>query len=91
MPDDDTIISQTQYWVKSVIVGLNLCPFAGRAVEEGSVRYQVSNDRNLEHSLHSLVQECEYLDRHSEIETTLLIFADSFADFESYLDLLSWG
>ena len=32
---DSTIIKQTQYWVESVIVGLNFCPFAKREIERG--------------------------------------------------------
>ena len=85
---DSTIIKQTQYWVESVIVGLNFCPFAKREIKRGGVHYQVSQDTGIEQAMHSLITECERLDKNSSIETTLLIFPNAFSHFDDYLDML---
>ena len=88
MTDDTTIISQTKCWIKSVIVGLNFCPFAKREIEQGSIHYQVSHATKIEQALHSLVNECRRLDEKPDIETTLLIFGGAFQEFDDYLDML---
>lgn len=92
MLNDSTIIEQTQHWVRSVIVGLNFCPFAKRELESETIHFQVSNESGLgssmEECLHQLFDECKRLDEHAEIETSLLIFSNGFQDFNNYLDLV---
>lgn len=82
------ITRQTSCWVETVIVGLNFCPFAKHEVKRGSVHYQVSESADIEPALHDLITECRRLDENTDIETTLLIFADAFGDFDEYLDML---
>ncbi len=53
-----------------------------------SVRYVVLPEVAMESSLESLAEELRYLDSTEEIETTLIIFPNHFADFEEYLDLV---
>jgi len=81
-------IEQTQAWVESVVVGLNLCPFAGREVEQGRVYYADLPAVNMEDALLSLVRECERLDKDPEIETSLLVYSEGFRLFDAFLDLL---
>ena len=88
MTDSDTIIQHTQNWMQTVIVGLNFCPFAKRELERDRVHFQVSNAQDLEECLHQLIKECQRLDAHPEIETSLLIFAKGFSKFNHYLDLV---
>jgi hypothetical protein len=88
LPGDSKIISQTQCWINTVIVGLNFCPFAKREVDLGRIHYQICRDKEVEQALQCLVEECQRLDENPAIETTLLIFAEGFQIFESYLDLL---
>ena len=38
---EELVIEQTQSWVRSFIVGMNVCPFAKREVDRGTVRYVV--------------------------------------------------
>ncbi len=85
---NDTIISQTQSWIETVIIGLNFCPFAKREYDHDNIRYSICHDIQIEDCLHKLIDECLELDRKSEIETTLLIFPDSFIDFDDYLDFV---
>ena len=88
MPADSIIISQTQCWINTVIVGLNFCPFAKREIDTGRVHYQICRDTEIEQALHCLVEECQRLHEDPGVGTTLLIFAEGFQIFESYLDLL---
>jgi hypothetical protein len=84
---DSSIIAQTTQWINSVVIGCNFCPFAAKAVLRKSIRYVVLPEVTLESSLEAVMEELRYLDRAEDIETTLIIFPNHFADFEEYLDL----
>lgn len=70
-----------------MVIGCNFCPFAAKAVLRKSIRYVVLPEVTLESSLEAVMEELRYLDRAEDIETTLIIFPNHFADFEEYLDL----
>lgn len=53
-----------------------------------SIRYVVLPEATLENTLALVLEELQYLDRMEDIETTLLILPNRFADFEDYLDLV---
>ncbi len=88
MTPDQTIILQTQTWIREVVIGCNFCPFAGQPYHRGSIHYEVVRSTQPEACLEALIQECMRLDAHSDIETTLLILPEGFNDFVDYLDLL---
>ncbi len=81
------IIEQTRQWIRSVVIGLNLCPFAARPVDRGTVRYAVSEAQTLEACLTAFMQEVQRLDEDDSIDTTLLILPAAFSDFEDFLEL----
>lgn len=85
---DSIIIAQTSQWVNSVVIGCNFCPFAAKAVLRKSIRYVVIPEAILETGLEAVIAELRFLDRTEDIETTLLIFPNHFADFDDYLDLV---
>lgn len=85
---DQIIIRQTQAWVRKVVVGLNFCPFAAREVQRGSIHYEVVRSGDMYVCLDHLLQECQRLDAHPEIETTLIILPVKFELFAAFLDLL---
>ena len=80
-------IEQTRAWIEAVVVGLNFCPFAKRELRENAVRFAVCESGNTEDILQQLIDECGFLDAHDDMETTLLIVPNGFADFMDYLDL----
>lgn len=82
------IIQQTEKWIKSVVIDLNFCPFAAKAILKKSVRYVVLKDVDVKQSLETLIQEFEFLNDHEDIETTFIIFANDFVDFKAYLQLV---
>lgn len=77
-------------WLERVVVGLNLCPFAGKPAAQERVRYSVSPAEDEEGLLEQLQAELERLDTtpSSELETTLLIIPRLFDEFLDYKEFL---
>ncbi len=88
MNDIEQIIEHTDNWVKKVIMKYNICPFARREVERSSIRYQVVEQTKVKQVLKALIEECQYLDAHPEVETSLFIMPRGFEGFYPYLDLV---
>lgn len=84
----DKIIKQTQCWLDSIIIEHNLCPFAKRERDKGSIHFCVDDNQDISQALENLVLECERLDQQPEIETTLFILSQLGQDFNDYLDFL---
>jgi len=85
----ENIIKQTESWLSSFIISYNICPFAKKEHDKGSIRYAVIESDNIEQCLESVISECQILDSDSSIETTLVIFPNNFTHFDDYLDFLS--
>jgi hypothetical protein len=81
------IEEQCRQWVNSMVVGLNLCPFAKRSIDNQGVRYVVF-EQPLEELADAIVNELQLLDTDSRIETTLFIIGRGLEDFMDYLDVL---
>lgn len=81
-----TPIEQTQKWVETVVVGLNLCPFARRVVEKERIRYVLAEDESK--ALEVFQQTLRLLDADETIETALIVLSHGYTDFLDYLDLL---
>lgn len=81
-------ISSTELWVKNVIVKYNICPFAKRELDRGSIRYCEEVGTEIEAVLERLSREFVFLDENPSTETTLLIISEACSDFETFLDLL---
>jgi hypothetical protein len=86
---DSLIIKQTECWLESIVVGLDFCPFARRELDRDSIHYCVVRILNIQPCLESLILECERLDRDQNIATSLLIFPESFTEFDDFLDFLA--
>ena len=82
------VISSTQSWVNKVIVKYNICPFAKREVDRGSIRYCQDESTDIEGVLDRLSQEFELLNNQPETETTLLVLSEACSDFDEFLDLV---
>ncbi len=84
-------IEQTRCWVQNIVIDLNFCPFAKREFVQNRIRYEVCQDITNEAALHKLADELHYLQQHTEIETTLLIFSQGYADFQHFLELIEFS
>src|SRR5262245_29816680 len=88
--DQHAVIDGTRRWIASMVIGLNLCPFAERVFTAGKIRYVVTDARNEEALCSDLTGELETL-AHSPItrvETTLLIHPSALGNFADYNDFL---
>lgn len=88
MYDRQKLIDNTKKWIQDVVIGCNFCPFAAKEVKQGTVRYQIEEDNDIEACLNAFTMECELLDSNRDIETTILILPNGFDEFEDYLDLV---
>ncbi|MDX2424148.1 MAG: DUF1415 domain-containing protein [Amphritea sp.] len=80
----------TRQWVESMVVGLNLCPFAAPVVKDHSLRYAVTEAEGGEALVAAFLAEVERLVEADEqsLSTTLFIVPTGLADFYDYLDQL---
>jgi uncharacterized protein len=90
---ENQIIDAVSTWLRQVVIGLQLCPFASKPTQEGRVRFIVSDANDDEVLLQALKSECEFMTSVSaaEVETSLLIVANHLADFWSYNQFLVWA
>jgi len=70
---EQAAITQTQNWLKDIVIQLNFCPFAKREFISNSIRYRLVNDGSLEQQLVALAEECERLDKEPLISTSLIV------------------
>lgn len=87
--DTTLIIDRTKKWVKEIVIGLNFCPFANKEFKNNTIRYQISDTKDLSVAMMQLYDECVFLDEHENISTTLIVFSDGFKDFDEYLFLVN--
>ena len=82
------ILNSVKSWIEHVIIGLNFCPFAKKEVMRDSIRYAISEHATNKDALDDMLNELSMLDKQDDVQTTLIIFCNGFANFEQYLDLV---
>ena len=85
---EEKIVRAVRQWVESVVVDMNLCPFAKRELVQDRVRFAVAEVLSEEQLLSVLQAELELLGADPSIETTLLIHPDVLQDFYDYNQFL---
>lgn len=89
--DHNLIIKSVAHWVDSVVVDLNLCPFAKRELINNRVRFEVTDARTEEQLLVALEAELKLLEGDASVETSLLIhpnLLEDFGDYNQFLDII---
>jgi hypothetical protein len=86
----EAVERQVRQWLEQVVIGMNLCPFAGIPFRNGQVRITVSQAVAEETLLAHLQSELSLLDETpaTTIETTLLVIPGMLADFDTYNQFL---
>ncbi|WP_082627178.1 DUF1415 domain-containing protein [Colwellia sp. TT2012] len=84
-------VNATKQWLDEIIIGLNFCPFAKKEFVNNSIRYHQSTLEQVKPALEELLEQCQYLQKHDDIETTLIIYSDGFRGFDRYLDLVDYA
>ena len=88
MLSNETVIAQTRKWIADVVVGCNFCPFAAKELRAGTIHFEVIGNADMQTNLEALARAFTSLDSDGNIETLFLIFPDSFAVFDDYLQLV---
>src|ERR1700683_994602 len=88
--EDAAMIDWTRRWIRSVVIELNLCPFAQRVFQDDKIRYMVSRAEDKAALAAALRSELEFLNTASasRVVTTLLIHPYVLGDFLDYNDFL---
>ena len=81
---------RVENWLTSIVIDLNLCPFAQREYRKNSIRFKTSIASTEEDVVRDLVVELSLLKKHDDIETTLLILPNIFSDFAYFNDFLGF-
>ncbi|NML22457.1 DUF1415 domain-containing protein [Pseudoflavitalea sp. G-6-1-2] len=89
-PDKQKVIEQTLNWIREVVIKCNFCPFAAKEVKRNSIHYEVIMQADRNAAVEAFLRECKRLDADAAIETTLLIFPQSFGGFKEYLELVKF-
>lgn len=90
--DTQCPIAQTQNWLKNVVIGLGLCPFASRPVNDGTVHFDVIDACSEPVLLDRILEHCDALRALpcAERETTLLILPTMLASFDDFCVFIDW-
>jgi hypothetical protein len=88
--NQDVIVRQTRCWVESVVVDLDLCPFARHVLEHEQLRIAVCMSDDEAGLMQALIDELSRLDSTpaTEIDTTLLVHPRVLTDFGRYNEFL---
>jgi len=86
--ETEAVACAVRRWVEDLVVGLNLCPFAGRELVRDRVRFVVTESTTEKQLLAALETELALLDDDASVETTLLIHPDVLQDFFDYNQFL---
>jgi len=78
-------------WLKEVVIGLQLCPFAKAPFQKKQIRFVPSEATTEEQLINELIEECQYLNRDQETETTLLICPELLSDFFDFCQFIQWA
>lgn len=89
MQTSNTAVSLIEHWLDSMVVGLNLCPFANAVRRQGLVNIVIAPTGLPQECLQALADEARRLLAGDDQATTLLVLPEGFDDFDDYLDLLA--
>ena len=88
-PSDQEVESATLRWIKRVVIGLNLCPFAERPLKTKELTFHVVRGDNPEHIIEAVTEQL--LLKRDEIGTAMVIAPEFHPnDFEEYMSLLQF-
>ncbi len=73
--------NKIEKWLKDVIIGLNLCPFAKDPFEKNKIRIEISTTQHEDNIWKKTLDEIDLLEKNKNLSTTLLCFPKSNISF----------
>jgi hypothetical protein len=86
----EEIVVSARQWVETVVINLNLCPFAKKVYLHQGVRFAVSDARSEEDLLVHLHDELKLIEQDESISTSLLIHPLVLGNFLDYNQFLAY-
>ena len=85
---DQQVVSATRKWVKNIVIGMSLCPFADRPLREDRLQIRVLRGCDEERLLSLILQELWV--RQGAPGTTLVVCPECYpSSFDKYLNVLN--
>lgn len=86
----DSTLSLTKYWLESIVIGLDLCPFARIPFEKGLIRVVECEDPDEDDQMVFFLEELEYLNQTdaNDVATTVIVYPNASEDFFSFNDFV---
>jgi len=82
-------VQTVRQWVETLVVGMNLCPFAKREMVNNRVRFATTTSITEEQLLIALQTELKLRNTDTSVETTLLVHSRVLQDCVDYSRFLS--
>jgi len=82
---------RVEAWLSSIVIGLNLCPFAQQEYRNNKIRFKTSLAESEQDIVRDLVVELSLLNKRDDIETSLLILPSVLADFQHFNDFFGFS
>ena len=81
---------QTRQWLETIVVGLNLCPFAAPVLKAGGVYIDVCEAEEDQTIIAAVLEQLDRLQQTDEstMATSLLVFSNGLRDFDQYWSLV---
>lgn len=84
----DLVLQAVDDWLRNMVLGEALCPFAGAVVEQQALRLVCVAAVSETELLEALAAELRLLQQQPEVETTLLIHPQVLTEFTAYNQFL---
>lgn len=78
----------TRQWVADFVIRHALCPFAAKPFQDDKVLFLEIEDDNIEPCFMAALAQVQGLLEEQSVETTLLVFPNALADFDTFLDFV---
>ena len=86
----ENTLSLTKYWLETIVLGLDLCPFARIPYQKGQIRICSHLDSTEEAQLGYFLEELDVLHQAdpSDISTTIIAYPNASSDFYEFNDFV---
>lgn len=80
----------TRSWLEGLVIGLNLCPFAQRVIDDNSLHIAVCDDEDEPELVAELLRQLDFIWQSdaSVVSTSLLVFSRGLRDFDQFWDFV---
>lgn len=83
-------VTATRSWLEGLVIGLNLCPFAQRVIDDNSLHIAVCDGDDEPEWVAELLRQLDFIWQSDEntVATSLLVFSQGLKDFEEFWDFV---